>query len=103
MGPSASRWLRLVIAPAGTHKAQQEKDSERENGYQDWSCRHPARTSDQASGQEDIFATVEQAIANGQATFKLEDAKGHSYLIRTDRVVYVEQGSTTARSVGFMR
>lgn len=54
-------------------------------------------------GQEDIFATVEQAIANGQATFKLEDAKGHSYLIRTDRVVYVEQGSTTARSVGFMR
>lgn len=54
-------------------------------------------------GQDDVIATVEQAISTGQATFKLEDAKGHAYLIRTDRVAYVEQGSAAARTVGFMR
>ena len=46
---------------------------------------------------------VEQAINSGAATFKLEDDKGHVYLIRTERVLYVEQGSAAARSVGFMR
>lgn len=54
-------------------------------------------------GQEDIIATVEQAISGGQATLKVEDDKGRVYLIRTDRIVYVEQGSAAARSVGFMR
>lgn len=54
-------------------------------------------------GQENVIATVEQAIDSGAATFKLEDDKGHVYLIRTERVLYVEQGSAAARSVGFMR
>ena len=54
-------------------------------------------------GQEDIIATVEQAISGGQATLKVEDDKGRVYLIRTDRIVYVEQGSAATRSVGFMR
>lgn len=54
-------------------------------------------------GQEDIIATVEQAISGGQATLKVEDDKGRIYLIRTDRIVYVEQATAAARSVGFMR
>lgn len=54
-------------------------------------------------GQEDTIATVEQAISGGQATLKVEDDKGRIYLIRTDRIVYVEQGTAAARSVGFMR
>ena len=54
-------------------------------------------------GQDDIIATVEQAIDGGQATLKVEDDKGRVYLIRTDRIVYVEQGTAAARSVGFMR
>lgn len=54
-------------------------------------------------GQEDIIATVEQAIDGGSATLKLEDDKGHRYLIRTERIVYVEQGTAAARTVGFMR
>ncbi|WJY96970.1 DUF3107 domain-containing protein [Corynebacterium fournieri] len=54
-------------------------------------------------GQDDIISTVEQAIAGDQATLKLEDDKGRAYLIRTERIVYVEQGNTAARSVGFMR
>lgn len=54
-------------------------------------------------GQEDFISTIEQAIDAGQATVKVVDDKERSYLIRTDRIAYVEQGSTTARSVGFMR
>ena len=54
-------------------------------------------------GQNDFLSTIEQAIDAGQATVKVVDEKERTYLIRTDRVAYVEQGSTTARSVGFMR
>ena len=54
-------------------------------------------------GQEDFISTIEQAIDAGQATVKVADDKERTYLIRTDRIAYVEQGSTTARSVGFMR
>ncbi|MCT2338409.1 DUF3107 domain-containing protein [Corynebacterium sp. p3-SID1056] len=54
-------------------------------------------------GQNDFISTIEQAIDAGQATVKVVDEKERTYLIRTDRVAYVEQGSTTARSVGFMR
>ncbi len=54
-------------------------------------------------GQEDIISTVEQAIDGGQATLKLQDDRGHEYLLRTDRIVYVEQGTASARTVGFMR
>ncbi|MBL7285336.1 DUF3107 domain-containing protein [Corynebacterium godavarianum] len=54
-------------------------------------------------GQEDILSVVEQAIESGQSTLKVVDEKERTYLIRTDRIAYVEQGSATARSVGFMR
>lgn len=54
-------------------------------------------------GQDDVIGLVERALAIGQQTLKLEDDKGHQFLIRTDRVIYVEQGSAAARSVGFMR
>lgn len=54
-------------------------------------------------GQDDLISTIEQAIDGGQATVKVVDDKERTYLIRTDRIAYVEQGSATARSVGFMR
>ncbi|UIZ92635.1 DUF3107 domain-containing protein [Corynebacterium sp. CNCTC7651] len=54
-------------------------------------------------GQENAFGAIEDAIASGAPTVKLADEKGREYLIRTDRIAYVEQGSTTAHSVGFMR
>ncbi|AQQ14575.1 hypothetical protein CGLAU_02950 [Corynebacterium glaucum] len=54
-------------------------------------------------GQEGVIGVVQQAIDASSPTFKLEDDKGRQYLIRTDRVVYVEQGSVAAHSVGFMR
>ena len=54
-------------------------------------------------GQDNIISTVEEAIEGGRATVKLEDDKGATYLIRTDRINYIEQGTTAARSVGFMR
>ncbi|MCP1387949.1 DUF3107 domain-containing protein [Corynebacterium sp. TA-R-1] len=54
-------------------------------------------------GQENVFSVVEEAIAGGAPTLKLADEKGREFLIRTDRIAYVEQSSSTARSVGFMR
>lgn len=54
-------------------------------------------------GESDIVSRVEQAIAAGETTLKVDDDKGRQYLIRTDRIVYVEQGSATTHSVGFMR
>lgn len=56
-----------------------------------------------AAGAEDVTAVVEQAIEAGTPVIKLSDDKGRNYLIRTDRIIYVEQGSATTHSVGFMR
>ncbi len=54
-------------------------------------------------GQDNVMAAFEDAIDAGRPTVKLEDEKGNSYLIRTERILYVEQASASARSVGFMR
>lgn len=54
-------------------------------------------------GQDNVMAAFEDAIDAGRPTMKLEDEKGNSYLIRTERILYVEQASAAARSVGFMR
>lgn len=51
----------------------------------------------------DVFATIESAIAQNTPTLRLVDEKGREYLVRTDRIAYVERGSATAHSVGFMR
>lgn len=54
-------------------------------------------------GQDGAIGAVEQAIASNTPTLTLEDEKGRRFLIRTERILYVEQGSSTAHSVGFMR
>ncbi|QPK83718.1 DUF3107 domain-containing protein [Corynebacterium qintianiae] len=53
--------------------------------------------------QEDVLARVNTAIAEGHPTLVLEDEKGRKFLLRTDRVAYVEVGNSSARSVGFAR
>ena len=54
-------------------------------------------------GADAVVGEVERAIEAGTPTIKIEDDKGRNYLIRTDRIVYVERGSAATHSVGFMR
>lgn len=56
-----------------------------------------------AEGHQQVLETVQAAIVNNEPTVTLEDDKGKKYLLRTDKIAYVELGSTQARSVGFMR
>ena len=53
--------------------------------------------------QEDVLARVSTAIAEGQPTLTLEDDKGRKFLVRTERIAYVEVGNSNARAVGFAR
>lgn len=52
---------------------------------------------------EDVRSRVEAALtADSRAILELEDEKGRSYLVSTDRVAYVEIGETARRPVGFL-
>ena len=44
-------------------------------------------------GGEEVVAKIQSAIEAGTPTITVEDEKGRSYLIRTDRIAYVERGS----------
>ncbi|WKD57055.1 hypothetical protein CAPI_02405 [Corynebacterium capitovis DSM 44611] len=52
--------------------------------------------------QEDIVAEVSAAIEAGRPTVTLVDDKGRKFVIRTERISYVEVGNSTARAVGFV-
>lgn len=60
-------------------------------------------TVSSCEAQEDVLARVSDAVAQGQPTVTLDDAKGHKFLVRTDRIAYVEVGNSNARTVGFAR
>lgn len=52
---------------------------------------------------EDVRSRVEAALtADSTAVLELEDEKGRSYLVSTDKVAYVEIGETARRPVGFL-
>lgn len=52
---------------------------------------------------EDVQKRVEAALtAEGKAVLELEDEKGRSYLVSTERVAYVEIGESARRAVGFL-
>lgn len=52
------------------------------------------------SEQADLTQKINSALAEN-STLELEDDKGRKYLVRTDRVVYVEVGVAKKQSVGF--
>ncbi|AWB83559.1 DUF3107 domain-containing protein [Corynebacterium liangguodongii] len=56
-----------------------------------------------AESQDSVLEQVKAAIAEGAPTVTLADDKGRIYLVRTERIAYVEVGTSTARSVGFAR
>ncbi|GLB62561.1 hypothetical protein NCCP2495_04390 [Dietzia sp. NCCP-2495] len=52
---------------------------------------------------EDVRSRVEAALtADSKAVLELEDEKGRSFLVSTDKVAYVEIGETVRRPVGFL-
>ena len=50
--------------------------------------------------QAELTQKINSALAEN-ATLELEDDKGRKYLVRTDRVVYVEVGIAKKHAVGF--
>lgn len=50
--------------------------------------------------QAELTKKINSALAEN-STLELEDDKGCKYLVRTDRVVYVEVGAAKKQSVGF--
>ncbi|MDK7048944.1 DUF3107 domain-containing protein [Corynebacterium sp. UMB0012] len=53
-----------------------------------------------AGDQAELTQKINSALADN-STLELEDDKGRKYLVRTDRVVYVEVGIAKKYAVGF--
>ena len=53
-----------------------------------------------AGEQDGYLQQINEALANN-SNVEIEDEKGKKFIVRTDRVVYVEVGSTSQRQVGF--
>ena len=53
-----------------------------------------------AGDQAELTQKINSALADN-STLELEDDKGRKYLVRTDRVVYVEVGIANKHAVGF--
>ncbi|MDY5786368.1 MULTISPECIES: DUF3107 domain-containing protein [unclassified Corynebacterium] len=51
--------------------------------------------------QDEVLAQVTRAIENNEPTVSLSDDRGRTFLVRTERIIYVEAGAGTARTVGF--
>ncbi|MDY3127471.1 MAG: DUF3107 domain-containing protein [Corynebacterium sp.] len=51
--------------------------------------------------QQELLNRINEAVDNN-STLELADEKGRKYLVRTERVVYVEVGNSTAHAVGFI-
>ena len=54
-----------------------------------------------AEGTQDELAQRINAALADNSTLELIDEKGRKYLVRTDRVVYVEIGAVKPHAVGF--
>ncbi|AHI20687.1 MAG: DUF3107 domain-containing protein [Corynebacterium casei] len=53
-----------------------------------------------AGDQDEHLQRVNDALANN-TNVELEDEKGKKFIVRTERVVYVELGSSSQHQVGF--
>ncbi len=56
-------------------------------------------TSQSAS---EIEAQISDALTEGSGVIRLQDSRDRVYLVRADRVLYVEIGSDQTRQVGFI-
>ena len=53
-----------------------------------------------AGSQDELAARINAALADN-SVLELADEKGRKYIVRTDRVVYVEIGTAKPHVVGF--
>lgn len=51
--------------------------------------------------RELMSTKIAAALNNSKGVLELEDDKGGRYLVRNERIAYVEIGSVTTRQVGF--
>lgn len=51
--------------------------------------------------RELMSTKIAAALNNSKGVLELEDDKGSRYLVRNERIAYVEIGSATVRQVGF--
>lgn len=51
--------------------------------------------------QEELAQKIDAALGEN-SVLELQDEKGRKYIIRTERVIYVEIGATKPHAVGFM-
>ncbi|EFM49810.1 MAG: DUF3107 domain-containing protein [Corynebacterium matruchotii] len=51
--------------------------------------------------RELMSTKIAAALNNSKGVLELEDDKGSRYLVRNERIAYVEIGSATTRQVGF--
>ncbi|ALC05233.1 hypothetical protein CDES_03905 [Corynebacterium deserti GIMN1.010] len=51
--------------------------------------------------QDEVAAKVSEALANDAGVLDLNDEKGRRYIIRNNKIAYVEVGTSTPRTVGF--
>lgn len=54
-----------------------------------------------AGEQEQLLATLRQALESNQPVVELADEQDRRYLVRSERVAYVEVGTSAPRHVGF--
>ncbi|WP_342319185.1 DUF3107 domain-containing protein [Corynebacterium mayonis] len=54
-----------------------------------------------AGQQDEVLDQVTRAIAADEPTVTLTDEKNRKFVVRTERISYVEVGSGTVRAVGF--
>ncbi len=55
-----------------------------------------------AAEQDKAVQDISTALQGEGGLLQLEDEKGRKYLINVERIAYVEVGTTTQRSVGFI-
>lgn len=51
--------------------------------------------------QDAVVQKISQAIESNQPTVVIEDSKGRRFVLRTERISYVEVGQSTPHAVGF--
>ncbi|WP_087116037.1 DUF3107 domain-containing protein [Corynebacterium urinipleomorphum] len=56
-----------------------------------------------SKGQDELLGEITQAIESGASTVTLDDERGMKYVVRAERILYVELGNSAPRAVGFAR
>lgn len=51
--------------------------------------------------QDEVQDHITRAIESGAPTLTLEDERGMKFVVRTERIMYVELGNSAPRAVGF--